>query len=215
MALLNDEIRGQVRELLADMPHVVRLVFFKAPKEQCEYCDIIEELVAELSSITDKLQVETYHVEQDKEQAAAYGIDKVPALAIIGAKDYGLRFFGVPANYEFSTLIHGIQAAGHGVPAQLDEATKSYLASLNAPVHYQVFVTPTCPYCPGAAALAYEMAVASDWVRAEVIEATEFPELSDHYGVMGVPLNIINETGRVEGRAPQHMIVDAIKATLQ
>ena len=215
MALLNDEIRGQVRELLDGMPTVVRLVFFKMPEADCEYCAIIEELITELASVTDKLAVETYRLDEHAEQAAAYGIDKAPALAIVGAKDYGLRFFGVPANYEFSTLIHGIQAAGHGAPAQLDEATMSYLASLDAPVHYQVFVTPTCPYCPGAAVLAYDMAVASDWVRAEVIEATEFPELSDHYGVMGVPLNVINETGRVEGRAPQNMIVDAIKATLQ
>lgn len=215
MALLNDEIRGQVRELLDDMPDVVRLVFFKLPEEQCEYCAIIEELITELAGVTDKLAVETYQLDTDKEAAEAYGIDKAPALAIVGEKDYGLRFFGMPANYEFSTLMHGIQAAGHGAPAQLDEATLSYLAALDAPVHYQVFVTPTCPYCPGAAVLAYDMAVASDWVRAEVVEATEFPELSDHYGVMGVPLNVINETARVEGRAPQNLIVDAIKESLQ
>lgn len=214
MALLNDEIRGQVRELLDAMPDVVRLVFFKLPEDQCEYCGVIEELITELAETSARVVVEAHRLDADKDVAEAYGIDKAPALAIVGEKDYGLRFFGLPANYEFSTLIHGIQAAGHGAPGQLDESTLSYLASLNAPVHYQVFVTPTCPYCPGAAVLAYDMAVASDWVRAEVVEASEFPEIADHYSVMGVPLNVINETGRVEGRAPQQMIVDTIKSVL-
>lgn len=214
MALLNDEIRGQVRGLLSEMPNVVRLVFFKRSGDQCEYCGIIEELITELAATSDNLVVENHVLDTEPDLAAEYGIEKAPALAIVGAKDYGLRFYGVPANYEFSTLIHGIQVAGNGAPAQLDGATLKYLSELDQPVHYQVFVTPTCPYCPGAAVLAYDMAVASEWVRAEVVEASEFPELSDHYGVMGVPLNVINETGRVEGRAPQNMIVDAIKASL-
>ncbi|OQA23544.1 MAG: Alkyl hydroperoxide reductase subunit F [Chloroflexi bacterium ADurb.Bin360] len=214
MALLNDEIRGQVRELLDAMPDVVRLVFFKLPEDQCEYCGVIEELITELAETSARVVVETHQLDADKDVAESYGIDRAPALAIVGAKDYGLRFFGLPANYEFSTLIHGIQAAGHGAPGQLEESTLSYLASLNAPVHYQVFVTPTCPYCPGAAVLAYDMAVASDWVRAEVVEASEFPEIADRYSVMGVPLNVINETGRVEGRAPQQMIVETIKSVL-
>lgn len=214
MALLNDEIRGQVSELFDGMPNVVRLVFFKLAEDQCEYCSVIEELITELAETSAKVVVETHLLDADKDVAAAYRIDKAPALAIVGEKDYGLRFFGLPANYEFSTLIHGIQAAGHGAPAQLDEATLNYLAALDKPVHYQVFVTPSCPYCPGAAVLAYDMAVASEWVRAEVVEASEFPDISDHYSVMGVPLNIINETGRVEGRAPQNMIVETIKSVL-
>ncbi|MBN1920565.1 MAG: thioredoxin family protein [Anaerolineae bacterium] len=214
MALLNDEISGQVRELFDGMPSVVRLVFFKLPEDQCEYCGVIEELITELAETSARVVVETHRLDVDKDAAAAYSIDKAPALAIVGEKDYGLRFFGLPANYEFSTLVHGIQAAGHGAPAQLDEATSSYLASLDKPVHYQVFVTPGCPYCPGAAVLAYDMAVASEWVQAEVVEASEFPDIADHYGVMGVPLNIINETGRVEGRAPQNMIVETIKSVL-
>ena len=214
MALLNDEIRGQVSGLFDGMPNVVRLVFFKLTEDQCEYCSVIEELITELAETSAKVVVETHLLDADKDAAAAYRIDKAPALAIVGEKDYGLRFFGLPANYEFSTLIHGIQAAGHGAPAQLDEATLNYLAALDKPVHYQVFVTPSCPYCPGAAVLAYDMAVASEWVHAEVVEASEFPDISDHYSVMGVPLNIINETGRVEGRAPQNMIVETIKSVL-
>ncbi len=213
MALLNDEIRGQVREMLAELPDAVRLLVFKKP-EDCPYCETIEELVTEIAGTSEKISVEVYDFTQDQDKVEKFGIDKAPAIAIVGARDYGLRFFGIPANYEFSTLLHGIQAAGTGKSAQLDDATKDYLTTLDKPVHYQVFVTPACPYCPGAAVMAFDMAVESDLVRADVVEASEFPVLSGQYNVMGVPLNIINETQRVEGRAPATMIVEAIKSSL-
>ncbi len=213
MALLNDEIREQVSEMLAELPDAVRLVIFKKP-EDCPYCETIEELVTEIAETSENVSTEVYDFTQDQDKVAEFKIDKAPVIAIVGARDYGLRFFGVPANYEFSTLLHGIQAAGTGKSAQLDDVTKDYLAALDKPVHYQVFVTPACPYCPGAAVMAFDMAVESDLVRADVVEASEFPELSGQYNVMGVPLNVINETQRVEGRAPATMIVEAIKAVL-
>lgn len=213
MALLNDEIRGQVREMLAELPDAVRLLVFKKP-EDCPYCETIEELVTEVAGTSEKISVEVYDFTQDQDKVEEFKIDKAPAIAIVGARDYGLRFFGIPANHEFSTLLHGIQAAGSGNSLQLDHTTQDYLATLDKPVHYQVFVTPPCPYCPGAAVLAFDMAMESDLVRADVIEASEFPVLSGQYNVMGVPLNVINETQRVEGRAPAPMIVEAIKAAL-
>jgi protein-disulfide isomerase len=93
----------------------------------------------------------------------------------------------------------------------LDTPSRDYLAGLSKPVNFQVFVTPTCPYCPRAAVLAMQMAVESDLVYADVVESAEFPDLANQYNVMGVPLNVINETERVEGAAPPHMVIDAIK----
>jgi len=210
MALLNDEIRQQVQDMLADLPNKVSLaVFTKA--DDCQYCPIIVDLVNEVADTSEHVSVEVYDFDADTEKVAEYKVDKAPVIAIVGAEDYGLRFFGIPSNYEFSTLLHGIQVAGRGNSSQLDDETKAYLASLDKPVHYQVFVTPTCPYCPGAATLAFDMAVESSHVRGEVIEASEFQELASKYEVMGVPLNVINDTQRVEGRAPAQMIVDAIK----
>lgn len=210
MGLLNDEIREQVEEMLQDLSHDVRLIVF-TKSEECEYCDVIQDLTREVAETSDKISVEVYDLTENADMAKEYEIDKAPAIAIIGDKDYGMRFFGVPANYEFSTLLHGIQAAGMGMAGQLDEDTKAFLETLKEPVHYQVFVTPTCPYCPAAAVMAFDMAVQSDMVRSEVVEASEFQDLASQYNVMGVPLNVINETQRVEGRAPAHMIVDAIK----
>jgi len=212
MALLNDEIVKNVTEMLANLNNDVRLVVFTT-KNGCEYCKEIVQLAEEVSATSPKLTTEVYDVDTAPDKAAAYNITMAPAMVIIGARDYGLRYYGIPSGHEFSTLLYGIQRAGEG-KADLDPQTMSFLDELTQPVNIQVFVTPTCPYCPRAAILAFDMAVASDKVVADVVESMEFPELANRFNVMGVPLNVINGTSRVEGAAPPHMIVDAIKAAL-
>ena len=45
---------------------------------------------------------------------------------------------------------------------------------MSKPVHIQVFVTLTCPYCPMAVQLAHEMAMESPLITSDMVEATEF-----------------------------------------
>lgn len=212
MALLNDEIVKNVTEMLAGLTNNVRLVVFTT-KNGCEYCKEIVQLAQEVAATSSKLTAEVYDFDTAPDKAAAYNITMAPAMVIVGARDYGLRYYGIPSGHEFSTLLYGIQRASEGKP-DLDPQTLSFLNGLTQPVNIQVFVTPTCPYCPRAAILAYDMAVASDKVVTDVVESMEFPDLANRFQVMGVPLNVINETSRVEGAAPPHIIVDAIKAAL-
>ncbi len=212
MALLNDEIVKNVTEMLTGLINNVRLVVFTT-KNGCEYCKEIVQLAQEVAATSSKLTAEVYDFDTAPDKAAAYNITMAPAMVIVGARDYGLRYYGIPSGHEFSTLLYGIQRASQGEP-DLDPQTLSFLNGLTQPVNIQVFVTPTCPYCPRAAILAYDMAVASDKVVTDVVESMEFPDLANRFQVMGVPLNVINETSRVEGAAPPHMIVDAIKAAL-
>jgi hypothetical protein len=78
----------------------------------------------------------------DRERAEAYGVDQVPAIVVEGARDYGIRFLGIPGGYEFSNLIDSIIAASSG-QAALSDATKASLAELKGDVHIKVFSTPT------------------------------------------------------------------------
>jgi hypothetical protein len=58
--------------------------------------------------------------------------------------------------------------------------------------------------------LAQHMSVASDRVRSTVIEATEFPELSRAYQVMGVPKVVINDRVQFEGAVPEPDFLSAV-----
>jgi hypothetical protein len=59
------------------------------------------------------------------------------------------------------------------------------------------------------------MALESELVQAEMVEATEFPELADRYGVSGVPHTSINfGAGELIGAAPEEMMIEQIKEAL-
>src|SRR4051794_16900287 len=113
MVLLDQEIRDQITELFAELDEQVRLVFFtrkSSPlfvpgEEQCLSCEDEQALLGELVELSDKLVLEVHDVKDEPDLAREAGIDKVPALVLHGPNDAGqVRFFGLPAGHEFSTL---------------------------------------------------------------------------------------------------------------
>jgi hypothetical protein len=54
------------------------------------------------------------------------------------------------------------------------------------------------------------MAIASERVQAECIEANEFPDLSQRYRVMAVPKVVINDTVEFEGALPESDFLSAV-----
>jgi glutaredoxin-like protein len=186
-----EDIRVEFKEKFVDP---VKIVMFTKELE-CRFCSDTRQLVQDLATLTDKLTVEVYDFLADADKAKALGIDKIPALAILGKKDYGVRIYGVPYGYELQTLMEALFSVSAG-KTDLSDKTKAILADIKTPVHIQVFVSLTCPHCPTAAAIAHKFAVESDLIRADVIDASEFPELSQKYSVMGVPKIVIN--GKVE-----------------
>jgi len=216
MSLLNDDIRNQVWDEFAALTNPVKMVVFTQEIE-CQYCKETRELIEEVAGLSDKLSVEVHDFVAGKSVAEEYGIDKIPAVAIVAggedAKDYGIRLYGIPSGYEFSTLIEDIVMVSSR-ESGLSSATKAELAKLSEPLHLQVFVTPTCPYCPRAVRLAHMMAMESDLVKGDMVEAIEFPHLSNKYQVMGVPRTVINEDTFIEGAAPEQMLMDKVRQAL-
>ena len=99
-------------------------------------------LIREVAALSDQLSVTVLNPHIDREQATAYGIDDAPAVVVEGAQDYGIRFLGIPAGYEFSNLIDSIIAVSTG-EAGLSDETKAALAGLTEDVTIKVFATPT------------------------------------------------------------------------
>lgn len=213
MGLINDNDRDLLRVEFLKLVHPVKLVLF-VKDDECEYCADSRRLLEELARLSPKISVETYNLKTDAAKAAEFQIDRAPAIAVTNGKDYGIRYFGIPAGYEFGSLVDDILDVSKG-ESGLAETTKEALAKLAEPLHFQVFVTPTCPYCPRAVRLAHKMALESDLVRADMIEATEFPELAEKYEVMGVPRVVINDTHYFEGALPEAQFLQAALQSLE
>lgn len=216
MSLLKETDRQHLMKEFAALQEPVKLLVFTQEVE-CQYCSDTRLIAEELASLSDKISLEIYDFVADRSVVEQYGIDKIPAVLVMRGgeqpKDYGIRYYGIPAGYEFSSLISDIMMVSRG-DSGLSAEAKAYLAALDKPLHLQVFVTPTCPYCPPAVHLAHQLAFESEWVRADMVEAIEFPHLSMRYQVQGVPRTVINETAHLEGAAPEGMLLTKIKATL-
>jgi glutaredoxin-like protein len=153
-----------------------------------------------------------YDFVKDKEKVEQYRIDKIPAVVVEGEVDYGIRFFGVPSGYEFGSLLEAVNVVSRR-NAILAPETLEILQPLDRDVHIQVFVTPTCPYCPIAVKTAHRFAFAKEEIRADMVESTGFPHLANKYGVMSVPKVIVNETFSFEGALPEkEFAVQVMKA---
>ena len=124
------------------------------------------------------------------------------------------RFYGIPGGYEFSTLMETLRLVSQGA-SEISPSAKEYLAGLKSPLDIKVFVTPTCPYCPRAAVLAVSFALASDKVKAQIIEIGEFPQLAVKYSVQGVPRTVVNETIIQENAAPEAVFLALLKKELK
>ena len=99
-------------------------------------------LIREVAALSDQLSVTVLNPHIERDQAEAYGVTESPAVVVEGARDYGIRFLGTPAGYEFSNLIDSIVAVSTG-EAGLSDETKATLAGLTEDVTIKVFATPT------------------------------------------------------------------------
>jgi glutaredoxin-like protein len=206
MPLLNEQNRQQVQKILQQLSNPVTIHYFTQEFE-CEPCQIAHELLKEVVALSDKLTLKVYEFKNEQEIARRLGIDKIPAIVLEGQRVYGIRFFGVPAGYEFGAFLEDLIDVSRGT-TQLSAETQTLLNTLIKPIHIQVFVTPTCPYCPAAVRMAHKMALYSDKIKADMVSALEFPYLADKYDVYGVPKTVVND-GEVifEGALPEREFV--------
>lgn len=216
--ILTDDIANQVRDVFQQIKEPVQVLYF-GNKNDCQYCSETQQMLEEVTDLSDKIALTIYDLEDDAAVAAQYKVDKAPGVVIAGLEgeqvlDYGIRLSGIPSGHEFSSLIHDLILVSNR-DSGLSPQTRQILKGLNKPVHLMVFVTPTCPYCPRAVVLAHQMALESPMIEAEMIEATEFYELSERYNVSGVPHTTINDgAAHVVGAVPEEHLLNEIQRAL-
>jgi len=203
---LDEETLNKVKEYFAQLESNVVLYYaIDEEGERVEFSKIVEEILKLLSSLSSKLTA----VRMDEDLEKELNIDKRPAIVIHGKDKYNIRYFGVPAGYEFGVIIEDIVYASKGTPDVPKEVLPK-LREINEKVHIQVFVTPTCPYCPIAAKAAHMYAIANTNITSDVVEVSEFPELAEKYGIFAVPKIVINDKVEVEGAIPHEFFIEKI-----
>jgi glutaredoxin-like protein len=218
--ILDEQVLQQVSKAFTEFKEPVQILFFGS-KDGCDYCSDELQLLEEVVDTHKALGLSTYDLDGNREMAAKFHVDKAPGIVIAAKEgdeivDLGIRFSGVPSGHEFSTLINDILLVSKR-DSGLSQKTREYLKALDQPLLLQVFVTPTCPYCPRAVLLAHQMAMENPtMIRAEGVEATEFQELAQKYYVSGVPQTVINSGAKmVVGAVPELNLLSQIQVAMQ
>lgn len=212
---LDDNIKTELKKQFEILTKNVKIIFFTQELE-CQFCKETRAILSELVEVSDKLTLEVKNFIVDKADAEKYGVDKIPATVILdeNGKDYGIKFYGIPSGYEFASLLEDIKMLGTGNTG-LPQEIENEIKKIDSDIHMQVFVTPTCPYCPQAVVTAHKFSYLNDKIKGDMVEATEFPHLSNKYNVRGVPRTVINESTFIEGAAPEQMVLDKVKEALK
>jgi len=209
--LLNEEVSKQIKEALAPMKNEITMVLF-TKEGGCNTCSETEQLLTEVKALNDKISVEVKDIDKDKDDAEKYHILDVPTFVILDDKKKykGVKFQGIPAGHEINSFLSAIVFMS-GLDLGLDKKIIERLNKIDKPVDIKVFVTLSCPHCPGAVATAHSLAMLNENIEASMIEAQTFQELSVKHKVSGVPKIIINDELELVGNHP----IDAFLTELE
>ncbi|HEV8347626.1 MAG TPA: hypothetical protein VGQ16_13690 [Vicinamibacterales bacterium] len=151
MSLIAPAHQEKLRDAFNEMTSRVRLLFFTQTLG-CETCPQTRQILDELPALSDKISIEEVNFVLDKDKATQYGVERVPAIAVVGEdeskqapgviKDSRIRFLGTPAGYEFMSLVHAVLLVG-GRPPSLTDKNRERVMAVTTPLTLQVFTTPT------------------------------------------------------------------------
>src|SRR5659263_205110 len=105
--VLQDSDKEIIQKKFVGLTNSVELIVFTQEVE-CQFCKETRELALELGTLSSKIKVKIYDFIKNTDEVLEYKIKKIPALAIVGKLDFGIRYYCLPAGYELSTMIDTI-----------------------------------------------------------------------------------------------------------
>lgn len=200
--LLNKEISKQVKEFLAEMVTPVTVVSF-VQKTGCQTCAQTVQLLKEVEELGSKITVVEKDINKDEEEAKKYNITLTPSLVMLDSngKYLGVKFNGIPAGHEFNSFLNAIVFMS-GYNLGFEQSVIDKVKEIKKPVDIKVFVTLSCPHCPGAVTTAQRLAMLNEHIEASMIESQTFMAMASKYKVSGVPKIVINDKYEILGNQP-------------
>lgn len=200
--LLTEDVSKQIKEYLQQMNQPITFVLFIKEKN-CETCPQTKMLLEEISALNEKISLEVKDIIKDKSLANEYGITLTPSFIILDheRKYKGVKFNGIPAGHEINSFLSAVLDMS-GLSFDIDKKLIDRLNKINKKTNMKVFVTLSCPHCPGAVSNAHRLAMLNDNIESEMVEAQTFYDLSRKFNVSGVPKIVINDKIEILGNQP-------------
>ena len=209
---LNDDVREMLKGILVEMQDEVNVKLY-VDNLECDTCTETHQLLSEMTEVEDKIKYELIETGGDATIGAEYGVKLYPTIVMLDKdnKDLGVRFNGIPAGHEINSLLAALVDVS-GKPLDLDAETVEAIKAIDTLTDIKVFVTLSCPHCPGAVTKAHRIAMLNpEYVKASMVEAQTFGELSAKHNVSSVPKIVVNDTYDFVGNQPMEVFLDTIR----
>lgn len=178
-------------------------------RKPCQTCKPARDLVQELAGLSERISLRVHIWSEAVEERKRVAVELVPTIVLRGQDARLYKFAGLPSGAQFPVFIETIVDISRNRSVLSAAATKS-LRRLKDKLAVKVFVTPSCPYSPQMARAAYQLALTSPKIQAQVIEASEFPEAAQQYGVQAVPLTLIEGRIAIVGAVPEEALAEQV-----
>jgi thioredoxin reductase (NADPH) len=203
-----------------DVKNVIKETFFKELKDDVvievytkagindQYNESAVALVRAIAGLSDKLKA-SFHTVGDA-QSLKRNVSRSPSVLIAPDK-YRMRYTGAPLGEEGRSFLVAIMMASTGKTILTEPIAKQITEQLRDKRDIQVFVSPTCPYCPQQVLAAFSVAVLRpDMVSAEAVEIYENQDLAESLGSLAVPQTFMNNTFTGAGLQPEPLFVESL-----
>lgn len=178
-------------------------------RKPCELCKPTGQMLRELAALSPVISLRTHIFDEDAAARDEFGIERIPAIVLRGPGGATFKFYGMPGGTEFPAFVESIVDISR-LEVLLSPESVAQLTTVQDDVSVRVFVTPTCQYCPEMMRAAYQLSIANQHVKSEVIEVNEFPELAERYSVTAVPITVINDALAIPGAVPEQVLVEQV-----
>jgi len=206
--LIPDDVKQTIKEtFLEQLKNDVVIEVYTLAGINDKFNDFMLSLVRSLSGLSDRLKVAYYTV--GDAQSMKRNVTRTPTV-LVAPDRYRIRFTGAPMGEEGRSLLTAIVMASTGTTI-LSEPSITKLSGLSEKRDIQVYISPTCPYCPQQVVVAFASAIARpDLVSAEAIEIYENHDLAGKLDTLTVPQTFVNAIFTGAGLQPEPVFIESL-----
>ncbi len=207
--IIPDEVKKAIKESFDEglKDDVVLEVYTQKGKND-QFNEAAVSLIKTLAELSDKLKV-SYHAIGDP-QSVKRNVTRTPTVLIAPDK-YRIRYTGAPVGEEGRSFLIALMMASTNTGLLTEESIARIKDKLRDKRDIQVFVSPTCPYCPQQVLTAFSAAIIKpDLVSAEAVEIYENQDLAESLGSLAVPQTFMNNTFTGAGLQPEPWFVESL-----
>ena len=190
--LLDSNLKEQLKDIVSRFENNIELVVIK--DSTVEKSPMIEAMVKEISSVSDKLKFNSFEKGENTELERKIKADRFPTIAILDKnKDFsGVKFSSLPSGHELNSFILAMyNIAGPG--QKISDDTMKNIKNISSPVDIKIGISLNCTKCPETVQAAQKIAIENKNVNVEVIDVFTFPDFKEKYDIMSVPAMLIND----------------------